>query len=59
MANRNVLNIIIIIMWLVQKDIEALSQEQGLRGTLIKWWDLGRNTKEWIDIISKLADRHI
>ena len=44
---------------LVQKDIEALSQEQGLRGTLIKWWDLCRNTKEWIDIISNLADRHI
>ena len=34
---------------LIQKDIKALSEEQGQRGTLIKWWDLCRGHKvEWI-----------
>jgi hypothetical protein len=44
---------------LVQKDIEALSHEQGRRGTLIDWWELCRNPKEWTDLIANLADRHI
>jgi hypothetical protein len=44
---------------LVQKDVEALSHEQGRRGTLINWWELCRNPKEWTDLIANLADRHI
>ena len=44
---------------LIQKDIKDLSEEEGLRGTLINWWDLCRDHKGWMDLISKLADRHI
>ena len=44
---------------LIKKDIKDLSEEEGLRGTLINWWDLRRDHKGWMDLISKLADRHI
>ncbi len=36
---------------LIQKDIKALTEEPGLRGTLIKWWDLCRDHKEWMDLM--------
>ncbi len=44
---------------LIEKDIKVLSEEQGRRGTLIKWWGLWRDHKEWMDLISESADRHI
>ncbi len=42
---------------LIQKAIQDLSEEQGLRGTLMNWWDLCRDNKEWMVLTSKL-DRH-
>lgn len=37
--------------------MEALSQELCPRETLTKCWDLRRNPKEWIDLLSNLAEK--